>query len=164
MIIEDCIGLYQVLIKFFESVLAKFPIDPTVSLSAPSTSFKIWRTVQLPRICKHIPDLSNTKWDTYLRQSYNGGIVDVYKFNLTTKGYYYDVNSLYPTAMCKPMPVGTPRLLEPNLYYSSFFGYVDATVQSPDNEYIGLLSIKYEGRLICPAGIFRGLFFSEELN
>lgn len=51
--------------------------------------------------------------------------------------------------MCKPMPVGTPRLLKPNLYSSSFFGYVDATVQSPDNEYIGLLSIKYEGKLIC---------------
>ncbi|RGB22182.1 DNA polymerase B 2 [Rhizophagus diaphanus] len=167
-IMGDCISLHQILTSFFNTLNEEFPIDPLQVLSAPSAAFKIWRAQQLPLLHQDkliVHDFSHTLFDTYFRNGYNGGIVDVYRPHLTGKvGYYYDVNSLYPTAMCRPMPVGTPRLLEPNLYSTSFFGFIDATVQSPNNEYIGLLSIKYEGKLICPAGIFRGLFFSEELN
>lgn len=39
-----------------------------------------------------------------------------------------------------------------------------AWVEAPANEYIGLLPIKHQGRLICPAGTFGGFFFSEELR
>lgn len=72
-------------------------------LSAPSAAFKIWRTTQLPLLHQDrltVYDFSNTNFDTYFRQGYNGGIVDVYKPHLQGEGYYYDVNSLYPTAMC----------------------------------------------------------------
>jgi hypothetical protein len=72
-------------------------MNPLNSVSAPSVAFRIWRTVKLPLLENRVVDFSNTKWDTYLRQSYNGGIVDVYRFHLEGKGYYYDVNSLYPT-------------------------------------------------------------------
>ncbi|CAG8582384.1 14598_t:CDS:1, partial [Rhizophagus irregularis] len=37
-------------------------------------------------------------------------------------------------------------------------------MRAPANEYIGLLPIKLQGRLICPGGTFSGLFFSEELK
>jgi hypothetical protein len=37
--------------------------------------------------------------------------VDVYRPHLQGGGYYYDVNSLYPTAMLQAMPVGTPNLV-----------------------------------------------------
>jgi len=60
--------------------------------------------VQLPLVKPSVVDLSNSPWDTYLRESYKGGIVDVYKFHLVGKGFYYDVNSLYPTAMIRPCP------------------------------------------------------------
>jgi hypothetical protein len=50
------------------------------------------------------------------------------------------------------MPVGLPRLINPTSYSDSFFGFVDANVKSPIDEYIGLLSIKHQGKLICPAG------------
>lgn len=163
-ILSDCKALYQVLLRFFETVKEKFPMNPINNVSAPSVAFRIWRTVQLPLIQTSVRDLSNSKWDTYLRQSYNGGIVDVYKFHLKGKGYYYDVNSLYPTAMCEPMPIGNPTVIDPLLWGHNFFGFVDATVRAPTNEYIGLLSIKWQGRLVCPAGTFRGLFFSEELK
>ena len=33
-----------------------------------------------------------------------GGIVDVYRPHLQGEGYYYDVNSLYPTAMTRANP------------------------------------------------------------
>ena len=41
--------------------------------------------------------------DTFVRNSYFGGAVDCYKC-YGKDLYYYDVNSLYPFAMLKPMP------------------------------------------------------------
>jgi len=99
------------------------------------------------------------------RDAYHGGIVEVYRPHLKGAGYYYDVNSLYPTAMCRPMPVGKPELI--NLTeggISDFFGYVWARVRAPENLYVGLLPIKHQGRLLCPGGTLSGFFFSEELK
>nr|AHJ10965.1 plasmid related DNA polymerase [Rhizophagus sp. DAOM 213198] len=52
--------------------------------------------------------------------------------------------------MCNSMPVGSPRLIDSNSYTDSFFGFVDCTVKSPINEYIGLLPVKWQGKLVCP--------------
>jgi hypothetical protein len=93
--------------------------------------------------------------------------VDVYNPHLIGEGYYYDVNSLYPTAMCKPMPVGMPTPVNLSVIQfieGDFFGFIEATVKAPPSEYVGLLPIKLEGRLICPGGTFSGFFFSEELR
>jgi hypothetical protein len=168
-ILGDCKALFQILIKYFETLIYSYPIDPLKVYSAPSTAFRIWRTKQLPILNKDglkVYDLSQSL-DPQLRGGYYGGIVDVYRPHLKGVGYYYDVNSLYPTAMCKPMPVGRPKLitLTPEQFIKGeFFGFLEATVQAPASEYIGLLPIKYKGRLICPAGTFSGIFFSEELR
>lgn len=49
-----------------------------------------------------------------------------------------------------------------------FFGFLEATVEAPSPDtpggYIGLLPLKVKGRLVCPGGIFKGFFFSEELR
>jgi len=75
--------------------------------------------------------------------------LDVYRPHLVGEGYYYDVNSLYPTAMCRPMPVGIPTLTyltPPEFEHSAFFGFLEATIQAPAQEtlggYIGLLPSK----------------------
>lgn len=117
-----------------------------------------------------VPDLSKSL-DDHFRGAYHGGIVDVYRPHLVGQGYYYDVNTLYPTAMCRPFPVGIPTLV--NLTVEAFkegqfFGYLWAWVEAPGigtpGGSIGLLPIKHKGRLICPAGTFGGFFFSEELR
>jgi hypothetical protein len=175
-ILGDCKALFQIMIAFFEAITYKFPIDPLSIVSAPSAAFKIWRTIQLPKLNEEllkVYDFSHTEIGTKLRESYLGGIVDVYRPYLKGEGYYYDVNSLYPTAMSKPMPVGKPNLI--NLTVEdfleddyTFFGFVEATIRAPcpitPAGYIGLLPIKLKGRLICPVGTFSGFFFSEELR
>nr|AHJ10972.1 plasmid related DNA polymerase [Rhizophagus sp. DAOM 213198] len=163
-ILGDVKALYQILIAFFETLASKFPIDPLTVLSAPSAAFKIWRTVQLPKLNKEfkVYDLSKSL-DSKLREAYLGGIVDVYRPHLIEQtGYYYDVNSLYPTAMCRSMPVGMPQLVNLTIdefLNSDFFGFVEVVVRASSEEYIGLLPIKLQGRLICPGGTFSGFFF-----
>jgi hypothetical protein len=41
----DVKALFQILIAFFNTLVSKFPINPLQVLSAPSTAFKVWRTV-----------------------------------------------------------------------------------------------------------------------
>src|SRR2546423_1447152 len=157
-------ALHQILVSIFQSIVAHFPINPLKKISAPGIAFTTWKTVQLPKLHKEgvkVYDLSQSS-DHFFRGAYHGGIVDVYRPHLIGKGYYYDVNSLYPSAMLNTMPVGAPTQLSmtPNHFQCDFFGFLRATVRSPDNEYIGLLPIKHNGRLICPAGTFSGFFFS----
>lgn len=167
----DVQAQHQIIIKFFNTLKEAFPINPLTLLSAPGTAFKIWKTVQLPLLNKDslkVYDLSRSLNNKF-REAYLGGIVDVYRpYFEGQKGYYYDVNSLYPTAMCRTMPVGIPILQTLNELNPEFFGFVEATVQAPSLDkpggYIGLLPIKHGGRLVCPGGTFSGVFFSEELR
>jgi hypothetical protein len=175
----DCKVLHQILLHFFTELNSQFKINPILNLSIPGISFKVWRQHQLPLLETveglKVHDFSKSL-DAHFRGAYHGGIVDVYRPHLQVRGYYYDVNSLYPTAMCNPMPVGRATLTpltcqELNFLKGigiNFFGYIWARVMSPSYEipggYIGLLPIKLGGRLVCPGGSFGGFFFSEELR
>jgi hypothetical protein len=66
------------------------------------------------------------------RSSYFGGNVDVY-INKINKGYHYDINSQYSTAMLNDMPLGDPLLsLETNL--DNIFGFVFGEITAPDSD------------------------------
>ena len=61
---------------------------------------KIFRTKFLST---DIPVLNSWE-DAFVRESYFGGATDVYKA-IAKLIHYFDVNSLYPTAMLRDMPV-----------------------------------------------------------
>ncbi len=47
---------------------------------------------------------------------------------------------------------------------SEFFGFIEATVRAPLVQthagYIGLLPLKYKGRLICPGVLYKSITFT----
>jgi DNA polymerase elongation subunit (family B) len=82
--------------------------------------------------------------------------------------YYYDVNSLYPSAMARnSMPIGKPtwvgNLSNHNL--EDIYGFVEAFVHCPKSMNKPLLPYRQEdGSLVFPTGRFYGVFYSEELK
>jgi hypothetical protein len=115
-----------------------------------------------------VPELKMVKGELErdIRKAYFGGNVDVY-INKITKGYLYDVNAQYPTAMLKDMPVGDAVLsLETNL--DKIFGFVYGVITCPDEQTLQVPFIKYKdplGRInSCPRGNFKRLIFSEEIK
>jgi hypothetical protein len=81
-----------------------------------------------------------------------GGSTDYfYKYGENLK--HYDVNSLYPKAMCNPMPIkylgeidGTTVELE------NIFGFAEVRITSPENLEIPLLPCKIDNETLHPTG------------
>lgn len=96
---QDSISLLNALLKAQEIYLRDFNIDITTIVSTSSLSLKIFRSRFLN---VNIPILKGNV-DHFIRRSYFGGGTDYYK-SYAKKVKYYDVNSLYPHSMCKPMP------------------------------------------------------------
>ena len=93
--------------------------------------------------------------DTFVRKAYFGGATDYYQLK-TTNLYYYDVNSLYPFAMMKPMPF---KLIRKIIFKSNsgfnldeFCGYLKVEVTCPKDIKVPVLPCKFHGQTIFPTG------------
>jgi len=96
--LQDSNCLYECIYKLQEMYLTEYNVDITTILSTSTLSIKIF----IHKFLKlNIPILKRID-DTFIRKSYFGGAT--YSYQLKTNLYYYDVNSLYPFAMLKPMP------------------------------------------------------------
>jgi hypothetical protein len=93
--------------------------------------------------------------DGFVRKSYFGGATDIYKA-YGRKLYYYDVNSLYPHVMKKPMPLNLIKKYNKvecdNLNINNFFGFLEVEVITPSNILKPILPMKYKGKTIFPTG------------
>lgn len=112
--------------------------------------------------------ISTGKLDEFIRQSYRGGIVEVYKPYLIN-GYHYDANSLYPYIMSSclmPVNDGKEGNAEFDIYFNinEFFGFIEVEVEC-DNLYIPFLTYKNKfDSVISPIGKWIGVYFSEEIK
>lgn len=63
--------------------------------------------------------------DKFIRSGYYGGHIDYFK-KYVKKLFYYDINSLYPYAMLKPMPHKLIKYHKnmDNIELEKFFGFI----------------------------------------
>lgn len=97
---NDCVGLYEVLQKFFAS---EFVVKPkfTIASQALNTFKEKFCDFDLQRLDLQDENLIRTRF-------YSGGRVEVFKGE-GKNIHSYDVNSLYPFAMLSEMPCGNYR-------------------------------------------------------
>nr|YP_009710785.1 DNA polymerase type B [Amanita thiersii]QFZ98734.1 DNA polymerase type B [Amanita thiersii] len=158
--LQESIALYMVLVKIQEIYILEYNVDISTILSTSTLSMKIFRSNFLK---VKIPILKDDV-DNFIRKGYFGGATDYYKCygeNL----YYYDVNSLYPHSMCKPMPYEIIAHHQDmyDIELENLFGFCEAEISTPDT-LTPLLPYKYQGKTIFPTGKWRATYFSEELK
>jgi DNA polymerase type B, organellar and viral len=106
----------------------------------------------------------NKNLDSLIRLAYIGGSTDYYfKYGENLK--HYDVNSLYPKAMCNPMPIKFLGITSgQNVKLQDTFGFAEARITTPENVEIPLLPMKVDNETIHPIGSWIGVYFTEELK
>lgn len=168
----DCFVLYKVILTFSKKIFELFRIDLFNYPTLPSLAFAIFRSKFLK--LNKIPLIHGEMFE-FIKESYTGGSVDVYKPTSDGKKVYrYDVNSLYPYVMKKyPMPTGIPIYFEGNILSLNTsnedrpFGIFEVDIISPDNIKTPILQTRIKTdngfRTIAPWGNWSGKYFSDEL-
>lgn len=161
---KDLISLYQIIDKVWDDTFEVYGLNIDKFQTISGLSVGVFRSNFLPE--GEILSSSRGDLDSDIRAAYYGGAVDVIR-PMGSSIHYYDCNSLYPTAMKCPMPVGTPthsKIKDLN----KIFGYVKATIKTPDDIYTPVLPVKVRidnaETLTFPRGTWTGWYFSEELK
>lgn len=173
---NDCIVLYQVLIKFNELIFNKYNLNIHKFTTLPSLTLAIYKTFYLSK--NIIPKLGADIYD-FIRSGYTGGHTDMYKPSPKDNKlvYCYDVNSLYPNVMqAFNMPVGTPQYFdfgkfvtveELNKYIKNPFGFFEVEITTPKSIDKPIFQTKVKTknglRTISPIGTWTDIIFSEEM-
>jgi hypothetical protein len=179
----DCYVLYQIIDKFSDNIFKLFRINLVLYPTLSSLAFAIYRSMFLNDA--KIPLIHGEIYD-FIKKSYTGGAVDVYKptpnplskdSTLNKKKIYrYDINSLYPYAMKYfPMPTGNPIYFEGDIlkHYTQSdkdkpFGIFEVDIEAPADIKIPLLQTRVKlnngtVRTIAAIGTWTGHYFSDEL-
>jgi DNA polymerase type B, organellar and viral len=149
--LQDSISLFDCIYKLQEMYLTNYNVDITTILSTSTLSMKIFRSKFLN---VDIPILKRLD-DTFIRKSYFGGATDYYKLKAENL-HYYDVNSLYPFSMMKPMPFKLLRKIifkdNSGFNLNNFFGFLKVEVTCPKDVKVPVLPGKFKGKTIFPTG------------
>jgi len=160
---QDCLVLYQVMQKFAENIYHLYSLNINEYPTLSSLSFAIFRSSFMKE--ENIP-ISNLNDYNFIKDSYRGGHVDVYRpFSKGKRVYCYDINSLYPSVMAKNLfPTGVPKYFNGTRELQDLFGFVKVKVTCPVDMFCPVLLTKVDGKTIAPVGSWTGTYFTEELK
>lgn len=103
----------------------------------------------------------------FIKKSYFGGLCNVLNTQCYNKGYYYDVNSLYPSQMKnKYYPVGKSNFIY-KCYVKDidkYFGFIECLVYISEKITIPPLPFKIKNVISQPIGFIKWVWWSEELK
>lgn len=157
---QDSICLLKALTKAQDIYINEHQVDLASVWSTSTLSFKIFRQKFLDTNIKTL----TKKLDSIIRLAYIGGSTDYY-YNYGENLKHYDVNSLYPKAMCNPMPIEFLGESEgTNVKLEDVFGFAEAKITAPKNIEIPLLPFKIFNETVHPLGSWIGIYFTEELK
>lgn len=160
---QDSVALQKALKVAQKTYIDKYGVDITDVYSHPMLAMKIFR---LNFQMEPIPILTGFN-EYFVRKGYFGGAVDIYKA-YAKNCHYYDIVSLYPYAMCKPMPLNLQETLTgkdlENFDLENFFGFIELELECPKSVNRPVLPLKWKNRTIYPKGKFSGVYFSEEIK
>lgn len=171
----DTIALYQIIKSFQHQIHKQFSIDILKFPTLASIAFNIYRSNYLQD--NTIPLINNSLHYVF-KQSYYGGITDLYKpsgHNIRS----YDVNSLYPFAMySNNIPFGCILYFKnkgnaikiPKIYQmkNELHGFFKVKVKAPKNLNTPFLPFRIKTtngiRTIFPLGTWIGWYYSVEID
>jgi hypothetical protein len=148
---NDCIGLWEVLMKFREINGCQF------GMTISQTSLMNFRMNYLNTPIQTVRD-----YEDQFRQAYHGGRVEVFKFNCNPdkKFFFYDVNSLYPYVMREfDYPIGKFYKSSPDI---DKMGFTYAKVEDLPN--YPILPEIIDNKMLFLRGWKEGWFTNQELR
>ena len=179
----DVMSLYEVLEELIK--ISGIPLDQFVRrISTASLSRFIFKNGWKDKLFKN-PFGSKTDYELltsfnyrnslqieeFLRDAYCGGRTEVFKIQLNSKAYHYDINSLYPYIMLGEFPIGKPTHIDDSELAEHYFetwqrdkigiGFLYCEVYIP-YQHIPPLPVKM-GKLAFPCGTVYGVWNFEEL-
>ena len=160
-------SLLSVMDEFSQILYIQFNSELTEGLTITRLALNIFFKKYYFYKNKAIPLINKLFLFDFIKEAYFGGITEVYKpFGKDLN--YIDVNSLYPFAAINPMPGIECNYIESldqinGLNLENLFGFFYAKVKTND-QYLGLLPVRRDNRLIFPNGKFEGIWTSEELK
>ena len=165
--IQDCIVLYNILVKFQDLINDKFNLDITKYLTTPSLAFAIYRMHYMP--AETIP-VTKGKVFNFIKQSFTGGSTEMYNPNAIGKNIFcYDVNSLYPAVIAQSLyPTGQIFYFEgdPSFLTDSTYWIGESIVETRKDLYQPYLQIHHKTdagwRTVAPNGRFEMVIHSPE--
>ena len=167
---QDCRTLYQIIFEFQKRIFDLFRIDIHKYPTLASLALAIYRSNYL-KDEYNIPLIDGERYN-FIKKSYTGGSVDVYK-PLGKNIYHYDVNSLYPYVMKEFLiPTGNPTYFLGDIFKidPNAFGFFEVKVITPNDLHIPILQTKIKldngkgFRTVSPLGTWTGVYFSEEIK
>lgn len=146
---NDCLGLYEILEMFFDQT-------GVMAETFASHALTLWRK-DFQKDTLYKP----ARWiEDRIRVSYSAGRVEI--FHRAGEVACYDVNSMFPWAMCQPVPVHYRGLTREIDHREDRMAFLEAEVIYPETE-IPALPYRH-GKLLFPVGTFLGVWTNWELQ